>query len=323
VNGFSKLKTNAISLVNYGFEWRTNLRLFNPKASDGFKSAITLTGALNRDVMTKLPNGLRQMTIQINDNGGNVPVVYKIGRNSLSNLLYHTQGVYSNTANVPVNMANGSRQQLGAGSGFYFQGGDPRWTDVNGDYIIDDNDLLPIGNPVPKVTGGISSLSSYKGFQLSVNVTYTLFRDLLNTSNAKQFQNYNSPTAINSMLPINNFNYWVPTNDPKSTQDANYPNPYDFRRAGTLQPFRTNQTLFLEDGSYWKINNIILGYNFKPAAIKRFGMTSCRLNFTANNVYTFSNYSGPDPELVTALGRDASGGYPTARSYAFGLNVQF
>ena len=84
-----------------------------------------------------------------------------------------------------------------------------------------------------------------------------------------------------------------------------------------------NQTLFQEDGSYFKINNVTLGYNFNREKLKRIHITSLRLYATANNVYTFSNYSGPDPELVTALGRDDSGGYPRSRSYTIGFQVQF
>jgi TonB-linked SusC/RagA family outer membrane protein len=327
INGFTKVQTNAVSLVNYGVDWTATFRLFKEKTITWDLSVI---GSLNRDVLTALPNNLRQMEIAINDAGGSVPIIYRIGRNSLSNLLYHTQGVYGSTGDVPVNLATGKRQQLGAGSGFYFQGGDPRWTDVNGDYVIDQNDLLPIGNPVPKVTGGINSRTTYKGFTLNVNITYTLFRDLLNSTMAGMFQNYSKPVPDagyqpTALLPINDFNYWLPSETVKGagTVNALYPNPYDFRRAGTLQPFRTNQTLFLEDGSYWKINNVVLGYNVDRNFLSRFGMTSLRLSLSANNVYTFSNYSGPDPELVTALGRDISGGFPNARSYAVGINIQF
>lgn len=322
INGFTRVQTNAVSLVNYGFDWSTTFRLFKKKKVNW---DLSINGALNRDVLTALPNNLRQMEIPINDAGASVPIIYRIGRNSLSNLLYHTQGVYGSTGDVPVNLATGRRQQLGAGSGFYFQGGDPRWTDVNGDYVIDANDLLPIGNPVPKVTGGVNSRTTYKGFTLNVNVTYTLFRDLLNSAMADMFRNYSQPTAINALLPIEAFTYWRPTDLGKGTGSVNagFPNPFDFRRAGILQPFRTNQTLFLEDGSYWKINNLVLAYNVDRNLLNRYGMTSLRLSLSANNVYTFSNYSGPDPELVTALGRDVSGGFPNARSYAIGVNIQF
>lgn len=325
INGFSKLQTNAISLVNYGFEYMIRARLLKP--SSPVQWTVSVNGAINRDVLTRLPDNLRQIVTTTDEQGVKVPVIRRIGRNALSNLLYHTQGVYASTGDVPVNKANGQRQKLGASSDFYFQGGDPRWTDVNGDYIIDDADLQPLGNPIPKVTGGIYSMTSYKNFQLVINVSYTLYRDLLNSALAQQFQYYTNPMdkKIKGLLPIDNYNYWKPSGNSKDqgTMNATYPNPYDFRRAGTLQPFRTNQTLFLEDGSYWKINNVVLSYNLDRKLISRLGMTSCRVTLTANNVYTFTNYSGPDPELVTQLGRDNSGGYPTARSYAVGLNIQF
>ncbi len=328
INGFNKLQVNAVSLVNYGVEYSVRVRLFKP--SKPLQWTIGVTGGFNKDILTKLPDGLRQLVTTTKEQGVDVPVIKRIGRNSLSNLLYHTQGVYASSGDVPVNIATGLPQQLGAGSGFYFQGGDPRWTDINGDYIIDASDMQPIGNPQPLITGGINSMTTYKNFTLSVNVSYTLDRDLLNSSLAQMFQYYTDPTNVDGrfsklkgLLPIENYNYWNPFLDGKTTVGATYPNPYDFRRAGRLQPFRTNQTMFLEDGSYWKINNVVLGYNFDKQLISRFGMSSCRLSLTANNVYTFSKYSGPDPELVTGLGRDNSNGYPNARSYAVSVNIQF
>lgn len=323
INGFQKLYTNAASVVNYGMDWTTSLRVF--KATSQFKWTISVNGNFNRDVMTKLPNNLRQYTKQITDNGSNVPVIYRLGRNIYSNLMYHTQAIYASTSAVPVNIATGKRQQLGSGTGYYFQGGDPRWTDVNGDYVIDEKDLLPIGNPVPKVTGGILSQMEFRRFQLNVNVSYTLIRDLINANLAQMMKNFSNPASMGALVPIDNYNYWRPSPIDKSsgTLNAQYPNPFDFRRAAIMDPYRSNQTLFLEDGSYWKINNVVLSYNIDRRALSRFHMTSCRLTLTANNVYTFSKYSGPDPELVTQLGRDNSGGYPNARSYAVGINVQF
>ena len=322
-SGFAELQTNAVSLVNYGMEWSAMMRMF--QQSKPFQWTLSVNGAFNREILTKLPDNLRQIRKEIRDNGSDVPVIYRIGRNAISNLIYHTQGVYASTSNVPVNIATGRPQQLGSGTGYYFQGGDPRWTDVNGDYIIDEKDLLPIGNPIPKVVGGILSQMQYKNFQLNINASYTLFRDLLNSSLSQTMQNFSRPTTPGALVPIDQYNYWQPSPVDKGTGTVNaqYPNPFDFRRAEVMQPFRSNQTLFLEDGSYWKINNVVLVYNVDRKFLARIKATSCRLTLTANNVFTFSNYSGPDPELVTQLGRDNSGGYPNARSYAVGINVQF
>lgn len=324
INGFKKLQANAISMVNYGFDYSLRLRLTKP--NNPLQSTISVAGGINRDVLTALPEGVRQLVTEVNEQGVSVPVIKRIGRNVLSNLLYHTQGVYGSTSDVPVNIATGLRQQMGYGSDFYFQGGDPRWTDINGDYVIDAADLQPIGNPTPLITGGINSLTQYKNFSLSVNVSYTIKRDLLNNALSQMFQDYTRPTVPNALLPIDNYDYWVPVTGGKpgvGSANAMYPNPFDFRRASQLNAFRSNQTLFLEDGTYWKINNMVLAYNFDREKIKKYGMTSLRMSVSANNIYTFSNYSGPDPENVTGLGRDNSGGYPNARTYSVGLNVQF
>lgn len=324
INGFATLQSNAISMVNYGFDYSLRFRI--TKSSNPLQSTFSITGGVNRDVLTKLPEGVRQLVTTVNEQGVSVPVIKRIGRNALSNLLLHTRGVYGSDADVPVNIATGLPQQLGYGNNFFFRGGDPRWTDINGDYVIDDADLQPIGNPNPLITGGINSLTQYKNFTLSVNVSYTLKRDLLNNALSKMFQDYTSPTVLNALLPINEYDYWVPVEGGfhgEGSVNARFPNPFDFRRASQLNAFRSNQTLFLEDGSYWKINNVVLAYNFNREKIKKYGMTSLRLSLSANNIYTFSHYSGPDPENVTALGRDNSGGYPNARTYSVGLNVQF
>ncbi|MNX82085.1 TonB dependent receptor [compost metagenome] len=81
--------------------------------------------------------------------------------------------------------------------------------------------------------------------------------------------------------------------------------------------------MFQEDGSYLKINTLTLAYTFDKKLASRLGVTSMRVYCTGNNLYTFTNYTGPDPENVTDLGRDNSAGYPSRRSYSIGLNVQF
>ncbi|WP_346238899.1 SusC/RagA family TonB-linked outer membrane protein [Niabella insulamsoli] len=321
-SGFQNQVTNEISTANYGHELSLTVRIFRNEKP--VQWTVSANGALNRRVVTRLPNGIREFIFQVPDGGVDVPVVYRIGRD-LSPLLYYNQGVYASTADVPVNPATGLRQQLGNQS-FYFQGGDPKWVDVNGDYVIDDQDLLPLGNPFPRATGGIISNVQWNGFTLITQVNYTLIRDVLNAAAANDLANFSTNIYGGSSLPpIEQYNYWKPdaVGSNSGTVGATYPNPFDFRRAEVLKPFRNNQSLFLEDGSYWKLGQVTLSYNLDRNFIKRFGMTSARLAFTAANVYTFSKYSGPDPELVTALGRDNSNGYPNARTYSMSINVQF
>lgn len=321
-SGFGKQMTNEISTASFGHELSLTVRVF--KNEKPVQWTISANGDLKRRVVTRLPNGVREFVWPVTDGGVDIPVVYRVGRD-LAPLLYYNQGVYASTADVPVNPATGLRQQLGNQS-FFFQGGDPKWVDVNGDYVIDERDMLPLGNPFPRASGGIVSNVQWNGFMLITQVNYTLVRDILNAAAASDLSNFSSNIFGGTALPrIESYNYWKPNEvgSNSGTVGAVYPNPFDFRRASVLQPFRNNQSLFLEDGSYWKIGQITLSYNFERERIKRFGMSQMRLALTAANVYTFSRYSGPDPELVTALGRDNSKGYPNARTFSMSLNVQF
>ncbi|MBB2150036.1 SusC/RagA family TonB-linked outer membrane protein [Pedobacter gandavensis] len=312
INSFGSISTNETSLVNYGYEFSMRGR----PLSEGSKVNWTLSfnGAINKDVLTHLPNGDREL---IYDDGRQL-ILYRLGMNSLSNVLYNTKGVYATSGAVPVDPLTGLRYRTAGGNPAYFQAGDPYFTDLNGDYILDNNDLVVVGNSQPRFVGGLGSFAQYKGFSLNMNFSFTLGRDIINNALADRLQNFSNPTAPGAMVPLNEYNSWQNPGD-----IADFPNGLDFTRQARVQPFRYNQTLFQEDGSYLKLNDVTLSYNLNRKFTQRYGMNSLRIYGTAKNLHTFSNYSGPNPENVSALGRDTSGGYPNSRSYTLGLSVQF
>ncbi|WP_426325007.1 SusC/RagA family TonB-linked outer membrane protein [Pedobacter sp. R-06] len=322
-NAFTKLKTNEVSNVNYGYELALSFRPL--PASSKVNWSVSINGAYNKEKITALPDATRQLLLDGGATGQ--AILYRLGRNSLTNILYNFKGVFSTDDDVPVNPANGTRYHTFNGSTpVYFKAGDPYYADINGDYVLDAKDMVGAGNSQPLINGGISSYASYKGFSLNVIMAYTWHRDILNNPLAASFQNFSSPFSANNLVPITEYNIWRQSGD-----IANYPNPYDYLRYGSYSatdkstqflPFRYNQTLFQEDGSYLKLATVTVGYTFKPELTKRLGITSLRVYGTANNIHTFSFYSGADPENVSSLGRDNSGGYPVRRTYALGLNIQ-
>lgn len=316
-NAFGGIRTNETSFVNYGYEVSLNARPL--AASSPFKWTVNINGALNRDVMALLPDGVRQLLAE-DDSELRQAILYRLGINSLSNILYYNGGVYPTDLHVPVDPLTGLPYRFGSAKvdGAYFRAGDPILIDLNGDYILDENDYVIAGNSQPSLTGGFSSYLTYKNYSLNVACSYTLYRDILNNALANTLQSFRNPTAQNAYVPLDAYNFWQQDGD-----QAVYPNPYNYLRYTYFNPNMYDQTLFQEDGSYFKINSATFGYNFDREKLQRYGMTSLRVYATANNVYTFSKYSGPDPELVTALGRDDSGGYPRSRSYAIGVQVQF
>lgn len=322
-NAFDKIKTTEVSLVNYGLELGLNLRPLSTQSD--FDLNCMLNVAINKDVMAKLPNDARQI---INDKA---TVVNKLGSNALSNYLYVYKGVYATDEDVPVDPATGRRLRVGGDKvssndpNAYFKAGDPIWVDLNGDYVIDENDKTIVGNSQPRFTGGISINLSYKNFSLFTNCSFVLRRDIINKVLADNFSSYKDPdfeiknmSEKAALVPIDAYNFWTPDNI-----HADYPNPFDYQRADLIKPFRADQTLFMEDGSYFKINGITLAYTFPKGWIDFFRIRTARIRFNVNNIYTFSKYSGINPENVNNLGQDTSGGYPSSRSFSMGLTVGF
>jgi TonB-linked SusC/RagA family outer membrane protein len=315
-NAFTNVSTNETSVVNYGYELTLNTRPLSVESKLNWTLGVNF--AINKGVMAALPDGVNQLLFDDTTNGQSI--LYRLGKNPLSNVLFHNKGVYATDAEVPVDPSTGLRYRIAGPNGTftYFKAGDPIWTDLNGDYILDQNDYVNVGDPVPAITGGINSSMQYGKWSLQLNATFTLDRDILNNALASQLGNFANPTSLSGYVPIEQFNYWKQPGD-----NATYPNPYDYTRYAQVLPFRYNQTLFMEDGSYLKISQATLSYNLDRNWTKKWGVSSARIYGTAYNIYTFSNYSGPNPESVNDLGRDTSGGYPNARSYTLGLNVQF
>lgn len=326
-NVFEKVMTNETAMVNMGHEFMLS---YNPKPkNEDWSFNISANGAINKDYLTALPDGVRQF-IEDDPNVTNLSTLFRLGINSRTNVLMHYKGVYQSDDDVPVNPITGLRYRAGKAINdeSFFRAGDPIWTDINGDYILDENDMVFVGNSLPIFTGGVSSFLRYKGWSLNTQFVLSLKRDVLNNALADRFRNYADPDNANgykdgnnpgALVPLDGYDVWRMAGD-----DAYYPNPFDFTRNRFYDPYRYNQTLFMEDGSYVKFQTATLSYNFdKDRFVRRLGISSLRVYFSANNIYTFSKYSGPDPEMVSSVGRDSSGGYPTSRTYTLGLNVQF
>src|SRR5690606_27916296 len=146
----------------------------------------------------------------------------------------------------------------------------------------------------------------------------TIGRDVLNNAISERFQTFSDPRTLRALVPIDYYDFYQ-----TEGQIAQYPNPFDYTRYNLYYPFRYDQTLFQEDGSYVKINGISTSYNLNKDFTRRFGVTSMSVTASVSNIYTFSKYSGPNPEAVSSLGRDSSGGYPPGRNFNLGVNIQF
>ncbi|NLR59485.1 SusC/RagA family TonB-linked outer membrane protein [Chitinophaga polysaccharea] len=312
MTGFNNITTNETSLIDYGYEATFTFRPL-PRTS-AVQWTISVNAAFNKDILTHLPNGAKAL-IQY-DNASGQYILYRVGRNSLTNYLFKTNGVYASDADVPVDPATGLRYRTSGGT--YFKGGDPIWQDVDGNYVMTNDDYTAAGNSQPLITGGLQSYLNWKNFSVNLSTSFTLIRSILNNALAQRMQYLGNPYDPKAVVDFSNVDYWKGTGN-----TATYPYPFDYKRAGQINPYRYEQTLTEEDGSYYKINTVTLAYLLNRKFTNRYGINSVRFYLSCNNLVTFSNYSGPNPENVSALGRDQSGGYPIPRSWNFGLNVEF
>jgi TonB-linked SusC/RagA family outer membrane protein len=194
------------------------------------------------------------------------------------------------------------------------QPGMPKYKDVNGDGVIDANDRTFIGRGLPIHTGGFTNNFYYKGFDLSVFLAWSYGNDIIN-ANRLMFEGSGTKSRDLNMF-ASYANRWTPDN-PTSDIPAAY-------SSGSYKVFSTR---VIEDGSYLRLKTLSFGYTFPKTWMAKAGISQLRLYFAAQNLFTITGYDGYDPEVSvrhSALtpGLDYSS-YPRARSYSFGVNLQF
>ena len=208
--------------------------------------------------------------------------------------------------------------------------GDYIFADLNNDGVIDNNDCTFIGNPEPKFTYGIGNTFSWKGFDLTIFLSGSYGNDVLNYN-----RRYIENPRVNSNLLKSAANYAV-------LDRINPDGPDDFRNlrvantsttlprisASTTNANNRVSDLYIEDGSYLRIQNISLGYTLPKKWVNKLNLQNVKVYANLQNVYTWTNYSGYDPEVGCMYGDALMNGldygrYPSPRIYTFGLNVSF
>lgn len=196
--------------------------------------------------------------------------------------------------------------------------GDIRFKDISGpdgvpDGMINDLDRTIIGCAQPKIFGGFNNTFSYKDFDLNVNTIFTLGNDVYNGTRVIMENMQGATNMFASTL-----DRWTPVN-----QQARFPRPLRSKAVMRVSD------QYVENGSYFRFQNITLGYNF-PARYLGFTkyVTGLRVYASLQNFFTITSYSGDNPE-VSKYGQDNLGAgydafsYPLAKSVLFGLNVKF
>lgn len=317
-----ELTLNTVNLDRWGFQWRTNV-VFSLNRNK-VKELDTETSVINKTVTQG------SETTVVTRTAVGEPIGQFYG--------YKVAGRFNEPTDFYYKDASGAVQVVPLPDGSEIAEndtwiGDYYFVDVNDDGVIDENDRTYIGNPEPKFTFGIGNSFSYKGFDLSINFTGSYGNDVVfyqrrwlenpreSTNVLKSALDYAKIGQIDASGPDDDYrNLHVIGGDDKMPRLAS-------SSTSSTSNYRYSDR-FVEDGSYIRLSNISLSYTLPKKWSQKAYMQNVRIYANLQNIYTWTKYSGYDPE-IGALDQDAlmtgidNGRYPTPRIYTVGLNVTF
>ncbi len=191
--------------------------------------------------------------------------------------------------------------------------GDVKYDDINGDKVINTEDITVIGNGAPDYIWGFNNTLSYKNFSLNVFFQSMVGHDVLNWSRAMRI----GATANGSLTDGDLVDAWTEQN-----QDTDIPavNSTFFQKQESSR--------FIEDGTFIRLKNLSLTYDLPKSTLSTIGIDRVAITLSGQNVFTITDYKGYDPEVNsggasnTDLGFD-TGVYPNPKSWTIGLNATF
>ena len=310
IQGTNPAYINGGDVENTGVELALT---WNDQIGSDFKYNVGVNVATNKNEVTRIANenGYINGTPSVLSQGTDYIYRAEVGKpiGYFRGMSY--SGIWQNQAQIDAARAAGQGVLDNA------MPGDPIWDDFNGDGKIEysdgpNSDKHEIGNPNPDVTLGVNLGFSWKGFDFAVNGAGAFGMQIMRSYRSfgdAPYQNYD--TSI--------FNRW----HGEGTSNE-YPRIMDQGHPNTVWV----STRYMEDADYFKIKTVTLGYDFKNIW-KSCPLQQLRFYVQAQNLYTFTGYTGLDPEVGSAGGADkwASGIdlglYPPARTFLVGASIKF
>ena len=341
-NGSSKLqapKGNYGSIENKGLEITLDA---HPVQLKNFSWDSNFQISFNKNKLLSLSD-TENATLVGYGQWGDVVCVSEIGKPLYNFYGYKVEGVYKDLDDIQ----NSAKPAKYPSDGVFSRGntvwvGDIKYKDVDENGVIDERDRTDIGSPLPKFTFGWTNTFRYKNLDLSI---------FLNGSYGNKVMNYNSLTLThmnstwtNQLQSVVSKRARLEPIDPTIVY-ADGSKWYDHidnvrvKNPGTKVPHTSindpndNDRIsdrYVEDGSFLRIKNITLGYTFPKALLNKAKIENLRVYVNIQNLYTFTKYTGYDPE-VGASTQDSTGltygldngRYPSPAMYSFGLNITF
>ena len=196
-----------------------------------------------------------------------------------------------------------------------YRPGMTKFKDINGDGVINDDDRHIIGNTLPKHFGGMSQNLNFKNFDLSIQTSWSYGNDVYNKTLKKGIQT--SVPWRNKFAIVND--RWSPEN-PMGKFTA-----FSAGSSGDVNSAAYDS--YIEDGSYFRIGNITLGFTLPKDLIKKIGVKNIRIYASMDNVHIWTKYSGWDPDVSVGNNQLTPGldvdSYPRSRTFRTGIVARF
>lgn len=341
-NGSSKLqapKGNYGSIENKGLEITLDA---HPVQLKNFSWDSNFQISFNKNKLLSLSD-TENATLVGYGQWGDVVCVSEIGKPLYNFYGYKVEGVYKDLDDIQ----NSAKPAKYPSDGVFSRGntvwvGDIKYKDVDENGIIDERDRTDLGSPLPKFTFGWTNTFRYKNLDLSI---------FLNGSYGNKVMNYNSLTLThmnstwtNQLQSVVSKRARLEPIDPTIVyadgskwfdhiDNVRVKNPGAKIPHTSINDPNDNDRIsdrYVEDGSFLRIKNITLGYTFPKALLNKAKIENLRVYVNIQNLYTFTKYTGYDPE-VGASTQDSTGltygldngRYPSPAMYSFGLNITF
>lgn len=295
VNGGDVLNTG----VELGLHW-------NDKIDRDLNYGANLSLGYNKNEVKKIANedGILHGPSSVFWQGADESFRSEVGKPFGYFYGYRSLGIFQNQAqidNYEGALLNGNKTQPG----------DVIWADTDGNGSIDADDRTMIGNPYPDITIGFSFNVGWKGIDLSVT-TYGAFGQQI----MKCYRDFVSSPYNNYTADI--YERW---------HGEGTSNKLPRLSSSTSTNWNRISDIYVENGDYLKIKNVTLGYDLKKT-FRRLPMQQLKIYATAQNLFTFTGYSGMDPEVGYGSGSTVGSGidlgyYPSARTFMIGTNIKF
>ena len=274
---------NAGEVSNEGLELSVSFR----NSEKNFKYNVNANIATVKNRVEKMHPNLPNIIGQVTRTAVGQPLNSYYG--------YVFEGIYQNDAEISTHLFGTSNPTV--------LPGDIRFEDLNDDGKIDDNDRDFIGDPNPGLLYGLNLSGSFKGFDLAIFFQGVGQVDRYNDS--KKIVDYDT-RPFNYTTRV--LNAWDGDGSTNSIPRVSF----------TDNGSSKVSSIFVEDASFFRLKNLELGYSFQK--FQNLGLQNVRLYISAQNVFTFTNYTGLDPESTDLIDM---GTYPQSRSFIAGVNLTF